>query len=76
MDNNKEIEDLQAELRMLRSQLQANTSDIGDWKIIKALEYQIIGKELPYDINELNEKRQAARNRINEIEAILLENIK
>ena len=54
MNDNKELNDLQAELRQLRSSLQANTSEIGDWKIIKALEYQLIGQDVPYDIEELN----------------------
>ena len=73
MNNNKELNDLQAELRQLRSSLQANTSEIGDWKIIKALEYQLIGQDVPYDIEELNTERQKIRNRINEIETRLLE---
>lgn len=72
MIEDKEIDDLQAELRELRSKLQANTSDIGDWKIIKALEYQLIGQEIPYDINKLNNERQAIRERINQIENIIL----
>ena len=73
MNDNKELNDLQAELRQLRSSLQANTSEIGDWKIIKALEYQLIGQDVPYDIEELNAERQKIRNRINEIETRLLE---
>ena len=73
MNDNKELNDLQAESRQLRSSLQANTSEIGDWKIIKALEYQLIGQDVPYDIEELNTERQKIRNRINEIETRLLE---
>ena len=73
MNDNKELNDLQAELRQLRSSLQANTSEIGDWKIIKALEYQLIGQDVPYDIEELNTEKQKIRNRINEIETRLLE---
>ena len=73
MNDNKELNDLQAELRQLRSSLQANTSEIGDWKIINALEYQLIGQDVPYDIEELNTERQKIRNRINEIETRLLE---
>ena len=73
MNDNKELNDLQAELRQLRSSLQANTSEIGDWKIIKVLEYQLIGQDVPYDIEELNTERQKIRNRINEIETRLLE---
>lgn len=30
-------DNLKAELRILRSKLQANTSEIGDWKVVKAL---------------------------------------
>lgn len=67
-ENNIKKEKLEAELRILRSELQANTSDIGDWKIIKALEYQLTGETLPYDIKELNDERQKVRDRINEIE--------
>ena len=43
-------DNLEAELRVLRSKLQANTSEIGDWKIVKALEYQLTGQEIPYDM--------------------------
>ena len=72
MDNKERVE-LEAELRILRSQLESNTSDVGDWKIIKALEYQLIGKTIPYDIDQLNAERQIIRDRINEIELRLLE---
>lgn len=67
-EQNAEKEKLEAELRVLRSELQANTSEIGDWKIIKALEYQLAGQVIPYDMDKLNSKRQAVRDRINEIE--------
>ncbi len=67
-EQNVEKENLEAELRVLRSELQANTSDIGDWKVIKALEYQLTGQTIPYDMDKLNSDRQAARDRINEIE--------
>lgn len=70
---NNERESLEAELRVLRSKLQANTSDVGDWKIIKALEYQLVNEEIPYDITELNKERQAIRDRINEIDIRLAE---
>lgn len=39
-----------------------------DYKIIKCSEYQLAGKELPYDIVELHNERQALRDEINEIE--------
>ena len=67
-EQNVEKENLEAELRVLRSELQANTSEIGDWKVIKALEYQLAGQAIPYDMDSLNSERQAVRDRINEIE--------
>lgn len=72
MEENIKREELEAELRVLRSELQANTSEIGDWKVIKALEYQLNGEEIPYDMKKLNAERQKARDRINEIEAEIL----
>lgn len=68
IEQNVEKENLEAELRVLRSELQANTSAIGDWKVIKALEYQLAGQVIPYDMDKLNSDRQAVRDRINEIE--------
>ena len=40
----------------------------GDWKIAKCYEYALIGLPAPYDITELNAKRQAVRDEINELE--------
>jgi hypothetical protein len=72
MEENIKREELEAELRVLRSKLQANTSEIGDWKVIKALEYQLNGEEVPYNMKALNAERQKVRDRINEIEAEIL----
>ncbi len=71
MEENVKRLELESELRELKSELQANTSGIGDWKIVKALEYKLAGKEIPYDIMELNANRQAIRDRINAIETEL-----
>lgn len=68
---NTAMDNLEAELRALRSKLQANTSEIGDWKVVKALEYQLTGQKIPYDMERLNSDRQKVRDRINEIEAEL-----
>ena len=62
---------LNAELASLMSGLSANTSPIGDWKVIKVYEARMLGKEDPYDFDELAAKRQAARDRINEVQAEL-----
>ena len=62
---------LNAELASLKSSLSANTSSIGDWKVIKIYEARMKGEEDPYDFNALAAERQAARDRINEAEAAL-----
>ena len=59
---------LNAELASLMSGLSANTSPIGDWKVIKVYEARMLGKEDPYDMEELVAERQAVRDRINEIQ--------
>lgn len=66
-----EIESYEAKLRCLRSSLLANTSEIGDWKIVKYMEAKLLGNDLPYDIKELNSKRQKVRDRINELEVLI-----
>ena len=59
---------LNAELAQLMSNLSANTSPIGDWKVIKIYEARIEENPDPYDFEELAAERQAARDRINEIQ--------
>lgn len=59
---------LNAELAALMSSLSANTSDIGDWKVIKIYEARMKGDKDPYDFDELVAQRQAARDRINEVQ--------
>ena len=49
------------------SRLQASTSDIGDWKIIKCYEATLKGVEPPYNVEELLRERQAVRNEINDL---------
>lgn len=71
MEENKTREIYEGELRCLRSSLLANTSEIGDWKIVKCMEAKLLGEELPYDINELNAERQKVRDRINELETLI-----
>ena len=71
MEENKVLESYKAELRCLRSKLQANTSEIGDWKIIKCMEAKLLGEDLPYDINDLKLERQKIRDRINELEVLI-----
>lgn len=69
MDHEKQKK--QQEICDLTSHLSSAYSDIGDWKIIKIYEARLLGKEDPYDLNELMAKRQAARERINELQSEL-----
>lgn len=48
------------EIKRLKNELESE-----DYKIIKCMEYQLSGKELPYDIEELNKKRDTLREQIN-----------
>ena len=61
-------QDIEAELRVLKSSLDASSSDIGDWKIIKIYEARLQGKEDPYDYDELAEQRESVRQRIRELQ--------
>ena len=49
------------------SQLKKQLSDT-DYKVIKCMEYQLVEKELPYDIAQLNIDRDTIRTQINELE--------
>ena len=64
---------LMAEMAQLMSNLSANTSSIGDWKVIKIYEARIKGEQDPYNFETLAAQRQAARDRINEIQEELKE---
>ena len=64
-------ERIESEIRTLQSKLDAPTSDIGDWKIIKIYEARLSGESDPYDYEELKAARQAARDKINELQAQL-----
>ena len=58
---------LNAEKAQLMSSLAANTSPIGDWKVMKIYEARMRGEADPYDFEALSIARQEARNRINVI---------
>lgn len=65
-------ETIEARIRELVSRLDAPTSDIGDWKVVKCYEAKLLDKELPYDLETLMSERQAARDEINRLQAELL----
>ena len=58
-----EVEKQKQEIVALKSQL-AET----DYKIIKSIENQLLGLEVPYNLEELHAERQALRDKINELE--------
>ena len=64
-------ERIESEIRTLQSKLDAPTSNIGDWKIIKIYEARISGESDPYNYEELKAARQAVRDKINELQAQL-----
>lgn len=66
-----ERERIESEIRTLQSKLDAPTSDIGDWRIIKIYEARLSGESDPYDYEELKAARQAVRDKINELQAQL-----
>ena len=65
MTPEEELSQLECELINLNASLNSNHSDIGDWKLIKNAEANLLGLPLPYDTQDLHEKRQAVRDRIN-----------
>ena len=64
-------ERIESEIRTLQAKLEAPTSDIGDWKIIKIYEARLSGESDPYNYEELKAARQAVRDKINELQAEL-----
>ena len=62
---------IESQIRTLQSRLDAPTSDIGDWKIIKIYEARLSGESDPYDYEELKAARQAVRDEINALQTQL-----
>lgn len=48
-------------------ELKRHLSDT-DYKVIKCVECQLLGLEMPYDVEVLHTERQAIRNKINQLE--------
>jgi len=63
-----EYNEIQQKIADCRWQLSDSASPIGDWKIAKCYEYALMGLPAPYDMTELNAKRQTIRDEINELE--------
>ena len=54
---------LLSEIERIKSELQDS-----DYKVIKCAEAMTIGAELPYNMTELHNERQALRDKINKLE--------
>ncbi len=66
VDNEQVVDDngfLLSEIERLKSELQDS-----DYKVIKCAEAICLNAELPYNMTELHNERQALRDKINELE--------
>lgn len=63
-------EEIIAEKQAVIDALKAQIAE-SDYKVIKCAEAQLMGEELPYNVVELHEQRQALRDKINKIEVEL-----
>lgn len=71
MDEQKiEIQKKKQEIINLEASLSSNTSEIGDYRVIKCYEATLSGaKTMPYDTATLLAERQKVRDKINALEA-------
>lgn len=66
VDNEQVVYDnglLLSDIERLKSELQES-----DYKVIKCAEAMSVGAEMPYNMTELHNERQALRDKINELE--------
>lgn len=66
--SNNEKPSIEQRIRDLKSKLYSHESEIGDWKIAKCNEYNMVGEKPPYDVEELHRQRQEVRDEINKLE--------
>lgn len=60
----------------VRQQVEALENELSktDYKVIKAYEASLIGKQVPYDFTQVHADRQALRDKINSLEELLKAN--
>lgn len=71
MEENVKMQEIQAEILQLRNRLSADTSDIGDYKIVKIYEARINGEPDPYVASDVVASRVSIRKKIASLEAQL-----
>lgn len=69
MDN----QEIMTKIEMLKNELSSNSSDVGDYKMVKIYEARIQGETDPYDANTLIAARKKIRDQINELQKELEE---
>ena len=69
MDTTGTIREKQQEICNLKANLSSAYSEIGDWKIAKTYECRMNNEADPYDFAALTKDRQAARDKINSLQA-------
>lgn len=55
----------------LKESLTSTDSNIGDYRITKCYEASLIGLDMPYDVADLHQARQAVRDEINQLENLI-----
>lgn len=61
----KPLESVESQITRLKLELEET-----DYQIIKCSEYQLLGLELPYDLQALHTNRQVIRDKINKLETV------
>ena len=68
-EKQEQIQQKQQEICNLKAGLSSAYSEIGDWKIAKTYESRMNNETDPYDFAALTKARQAARDKINALQA-------
>ena len=79
MNKREKVEQINIRISELKNMLSAQSSDIGDWKLIKQHEASMQGLPAPYDdktMTSYHAARTKVRDEINELEAQLAKETK
>ena len=68
-EKQEQIQQKRQEICDLKADLASAYSEIGDWKIVKTYEARMNSESDPYDFASLTKSRQAARDKINALQA-------
>jgi predicted nucleic acid-binding Zn-ribbon protein len=68
-EKQEQIQQKRQEICDLKADLSSAYSEIGDWKIAKTYEARMNSESDPYDFASLTKARQAARDKINALQA-------